>query len=143
MVDVPDSVTSDLREEAGDALRVVATYDRDGYHLVYCRDDVTDRVADRAAAIHDDLVLQGIGRDHLESLFEAGELHCSVHRLDELTAFHFLASEYTGLFVSIDVRKTTPSSSAAHQNAPRSEDADADVRLASFADACREHVDTE
>ena len=34
MVDVSDSVTSDLREEAGDALRVVATYDRDGYHLV-------------------------------------------------------------------------------------------------------------
>jgi hypothetical protein len=120
MVDVSDSVTSDLRAEAGDALRVVATYDREGYHLVYCRDDVTERTAEHAPDIHEDLVLQGVGREHLESLFEAGKLHCSVHRFDELTAFHFLASEYTGLFVSID--------------------ADANVRLASFADICRECV---
>lgn len=123
MVEVSDSVTTDLREETGDALRVVATYDREGYHLVYCRDDVSERTADRASAIHDDLVLQGIGREHLESLFDAGELHCSVHRFDDLTAFHFLASEYTGLFVSID--------------------ADSNVRLASFADTCRTHVDVE
>ena len=123
MVEVSDTVTADLREEAGDALRVVATYDRDGYDLVYCRDDVTERMADVAAEIHDDLVLQGVGREHLESLFDAGDLHCSVHRFDDLTAFHFLASEYTGLFVSVD--------------------ADADVRLASFADTCREHVDDE
>lgn len=123
MVEVSDSVVTDLREEAGDALRVVATYDRDGYDVVYCRDDVTGRMADVAPEIHDDLVLQGVGREHLESLFDAGELHCSVHRFDELTAFHFLASEYTGLFVSID--------------------ADADVRLASFADTCRESVDAE
>jgi hypothetical protein len=122
MVDVSDSVTTDLRDEAGDALRVVATYDPDGYDLVYCREDVTERTADVGPDIHDDLVLQGVGRDHLESLFDAGELHCSVHRFDEVTAFHFLANEYTGLFVSID--------------------ADADVRLASFADVCREHIQT-
>jgi len=65
-------------------------------------------------------VLQGVGRGHLESLFRAGDLHCSVHRFDDLTAFHFLDSEYTGLFVSID--------------------SDADVRLASFADTCRDFV---
>jgi len=123
MVSVSDSVTTDLREEAGDALRVVATYDRDGYDLVYCRDDVTGRMDDVATGIHDDLVLQGVGREHLESLFDAGELHCSVHRFDEVTAFHFLASDQTGLFVSIDP--------------------DADVRLASFADTCREAVDDE
>lgn len=123
MVEVSDSVTADLREEAGGALRVVATYDRDGYDLAYCRDDVTERMGDVATDIHEDLVLQGVGREHLESLFDAGELHCSVHRFDDLTAFHFLDDEYTGLFVSID--------------------ADADVRLASFANICREHVDAE
>jgi len=122
MVDVSDSVTADLRDEAGDALRVVATYDRDGYDVVYCREDVAGRMDDVASGVHDDLVLQGVGRDHLESLFDAGELHCSVHRFDDLTAFHFLASEYTGLFVSID--------------------SDANVRLASFADACSEHIRT-
>jgi hypothetical protein len=121
MVDLSDSVTTDLRAEAGDALRVVATYDTDGYDVVYCRDDVTGRMEDVAADIHDDLVLQGVGREHLESLFQAGDLHCSVHRFDEVTAFHFLAGEYTGMFVSIDT--------------------DANVRLASFADTCRESVD--
>lgn len=123
MVDVDGDVTADLRDAAGDALRVVATYDRDGYHLRYCRDDVVDRTADRAPAIHDDLVLQGVGRDHLESLFDGGSLHCSVHRFDDLTAFHFLAGDHTGLFVSID--------------------SDADVGLASFTDTCRGHVDGE
>jgi len=120
MVDVDAELTADLREAAGDALRSVATYDADGYDLVYCRDDITDRTKRVAPGVHEDLVLQGVGREHLESLFDAGRLHCSVHRFDDLTAFHFLADEYAGLFVSVD--------------------ADADVRLASFADTCRAHV---
>jgi len=123
MVELSDSATTDLREAAGDALRVVATYDTDGYDLAYCRDDVTGRMDDVASDIHDDLVLQGVGREHLESLFDAGRLHCSVHRFDDLTAFHFLDTEYTGLFVSID--------------------SDADVRLASFADTCRESLEAD
>jgi hypothetical protein len=121
MVDAPNGVTAALQAEAGDALRVVATYDTDGYETVYCRDDVAGRMAEHAPDIHDDLVLQGVGREHLESLFEAGRLHCSVHRFEDLTAFHFLADEYTGLFVSVD--------------------ADADIRLASFADTCRGYLE--
>ncbi|WP_336034555.1 hypothetical protein [Halobacterium yunchengense] len=111
-----DELVDALHEHAGDALRVVAEYDRDGYDLRYVRDDVGARLGTRADAIHRDLVLEGISREHLEGLFDAGRLHCTMHRFDQLTAFHFADAEHTGLFVSVD--------------------SDADVPLATFADAC-------
>lgn len=91
-----------LREDVGDDLRVVAQYDRDGYDVVHHQSELHPRIEENAADIHRELVLQGIGRDHLERLFEAGPLHCSMHRFEELTAFHFVRSEYTGIFISID-----------------------------------------
>lgn len=94
----------------------MATYDRDGYDLVYARENVQERTAERAPSIHQDLILEGIGVQHLEDLFDAGRLQCSMHRFAEVTAFHFVAGSYTGLFVSVD--------------------SDADVPLASFADRC-------
>jgi len=111
----------ELRATAGEALRVVATYDRDGYDPVYVREDVSERLGGRADAVHEELVLQGIGREYLEDLFDAGDLQCSMHRFDELTAFHFVAAEYTGLFVSVD--------------------SDAEVSLASFAETCKRYMD--
>lgn len=123
MVDVSDGVTTALQSEAGDALRVVATYDADGYNTVYCRDDLAERLAERAPDIHEDLVLRGVSREHLQSLFGGGRLECCVHHFEDLTAFHFLAEEHTGLFVSVD--------------------ATADVRLASFTDTCRAHLETD
>ena len=109
-----------LRAEVGEALRVVATYDEDGYEAFYVREDAAPRVRDRADAVHEDLVLQGLGRGHLEDLFDAGPLQCSMHRFDELTAFHFATGEFEGLFVSVD--------------------SGADVPLASFAGTCKEFL---
>jgi hypothetical protein len=40
-----------------------------------------------------------------------------MHRFDDLTAFHFVVGEFTGLFVSIE--------------------SDADVSLQSFAETCK------
>ena len=117
------TLVDSLRAEAGEALRVIATYDREGYESVYVRDDVVERMSARADAVHDELILQGIGRGHLEDLFDAGELECSMHRFEELTAFHFAAEESTGLFVSLDP--------------------DADVPLATFAETCKRHVPDE
>lgn len=97
-----DGLVETLRDAIGDDLRVVAKYDRDGYDIVYSRDGLTGRVDDRAPDIHDELVLQGIGREHLEGLFDAGDLQCSMHRFDDLTAFHFVQNGYTGIFISID-----------------------------------------
>lgn len=111
-----DELVAELRQQAGDALRVVAEYDRDGYDIRYVRDDVSARLAERADAIHQNLVLEGISRGHLEDLFDAGDLRCSMHRFDEVTAFHFAEAEYTGLFVSVE--------------------SSADLPLASFTDTC-------
>lgn len=109
-------LVAELHDLAGDALRVVATYDREGYEVRYARDDLQGRLESVADGVHQDLVLEGVGREHLESLFEAGDLRCTMHRFDELTAFHFPDDEYRGLFVSVD--------------------SDADVPLASFTDTC-------
>lgn len=111
-----DELVGDLRELPGDALRVVATYDRAGYDVRYIRDDVEGRLARVADDVHQDLVLEGLSRQHLEALFDAGDLRCSMHRFEGMTAFHFPEAEYSGLFVSID--------------------SDADVPLASFTETC-------
>ncbi|MGB9963756.1 hypothetical protein [Halobacterium sp. CBA1126] len=116
-----DELVAKLQQQAGDALRVVAEYDRDGYELRYARGDVTARLEDRGDAIHRNLVLEGISREHLEDLFDAGNLRCSMHRFEEVTAFHFAEREYTGLFVSVD--------------------SDVDIPLASFTDTCWRSLD--
>lgn len=115
-----ESLRRGLREEVDDALRVVATYSRDGYDPHYVRGDVEPRVAEHGDDVHEDLVLQGLGREGLESVFDAGSLHCSVHRFDEVTVFHFVDDDYTGLFVSLD--------------------SGAGVNLTRFAERCREFL---
>ncbi|WP_235853511.1 hypothetical protein [Halosimplex salinum] len=120
VVDDEAALVEALRDLAGDSIRVVATYDRDGYDPAYVRPDAEPRVEVHAERVHDELVLQGLGRGHLEDLFGAGDLQCSVHRFDDLTAFHFAAAEFTGLFVSVD--------------------SDADLPLATFSETCKSHV---
>jgi hypothetical protein len=107
-----------IREVGGDAVRVIAEYDDEGYDVQHLRSDVEARVQAVADEIHQDLVIQGMGKEYLEELFQAGELHCSVHRFDDVTAFHFIDKEFTGLFVSVD--------------------SDADIPLASFTDTCHD-----
>lgn len=120
LIDDRDGLVTDLREQVGDDLRVVAEYDAEGYDAFYVRGDVTPRLERIADELHEDLVLQGIGRERLEDLFDAGDLHCSMHRFDDLMAFHFLSAAYTGLFVSVDPGM--------------------DVPLAPFAGTCTTHL---
>ena len=119
-IDDEDALVAALRELAGDALRVVATYDREGYAPIYVAPWAVERVRSRGEQVHDELVLQGLGRGHLEDLFGAGDLQCSVHRFDDLTAFHFASGEFSGLFVSVD--------------------SEADLPLATFSETCKEHL---
>ncbi|WP_415379187.1 hypothetical protein [Halosimplex sp. TS25] len=109
-----------LRDAVGDDLRLAATYDEDGYEVFYSRPEVEARAEEHADRVHDELVLQGLGRGHLEDLFAAGRLECSIHRFEELTAFHFATGEFTGLFVSVD--------------------SEADLPLATFAETCTEFL---
>lgn len=95
----------ELRELSGEALRVVARYDRDGYEVTYVRDDLdVDLDADRVDDIHESLLLDGMGVGYLEDIFSAGDLECTVHTFEERAVLHF-AGEYAGLFVTVDALK--------------------------------------
>ena len=120
LVEDRNGVVADLRQHVDDDLRVVAEYDADGYDAFYVRRDVTPRLTQVGDELHDDLLLQGVGSERLEDLFEAGPLHCSMHRFEDLTAFHFVAAAFSGLFVSVD--------------------AGADVPLSSFAETCESRL---
>jgi len=105
-----------IRDAGGDAVRVIAEYDREGYEVEYLRGDVESKIQEVAGDIHEELIIQGMGVEYLEKLFRAGDLQCSVHRFEEVTAFHFTDTEFTGLFVSLD--------------------STADIPLATFVDIC-------
>jgi hypothetical protein len=120
VIDDEGALIDSLQAVVEDALRVVATYDREGYDPIYVASGAEDRVRSQAEQVHDELVLQGLGRGHLEDLFAAGDLHCSIHRFDDLTAFHFASGEFSGLFVSVDSR--------------------ADLPLATFSETCKKHL---
>ena len=112
-----DRLVNALQDEVGDALRVVAEYTEDGYEARYVRDNVENRVTALADEVHTDLVLEDVGTEHLEDIFE-DDLTCSMHRFEDVTAFHFVGDGvYEGLFVSVD--------------------SDADVPLATFSDICQ------
>jgi hypothetical protein len=90
-----------LREEIGDDLRAVATYEEREYDLVYERGDVAEkpRAIDR---IHQELILEGMGTEYLEDVFNVGRLNCTMHSFDEALCFHFVRGSMRGLFVSVD-----------------------------------------
>jgi len=103
-----DALIDALRELAGDSLRLVATYDEDGYEAVYATGEAAERVETLGDRVHEELVLQDLGRGHLEDLFAAGDLECSMHRFEDLTAFHFATGEFSGLFVSVNSKEDLP-----------------------------------
>lgn len=115
----PDDDVASIRDAVGDGLRTVAAYDPEGYEFYYQRADVAESVTEEQVdRIHDEIVIQGLGKAHLEDLFDAGSLHCSVHHFEEVTTFHLVRDEASGLFVSVD--------------------ADTDVELPGFVDRCRD-----
>jgi len=85
-----------LRHVAGDALRAVAAYERDGLELLYERDDVSQK----ETAI--DRIHEEIGREYLERLFGVGRWHCTMHCFDRATCIHSAEGEFSGVFVSVD-----------------------------------------
>lgn len=97
-----DALVSDLTSVAGEGLRSVAVYDEDGYDFLYLRDGLGDRASDLASDIHQNLVLEGIGKEYLEELFEAGELHCTLHEFEHMQAYHFVTGQFEGVFVGVD-----------------------------------------
>lgn len=118
MVSVTEDEINAIQDVGGTSIRVIAEYDDKGYDVQYARDDVESKVQQVGEKIHDELVMQGMGKEYVEQLFQAGELHCSIHRLDDVTAFHYIEGDFSGLFVSID--------------------SDANIPFATFTDTCRD-----
>jgi hypothetical protein len=103
-----DAIVERVREHVGTHLRAVVTYSDTDYELIYLRSDLDDEYGvERIDRIHRELVLEGIGREYLEDLFDAGPLRCSMHGFEEAMTFHF-ADPDSGLFVSVDSAAEVP-----------------------------------
>lgn len=92
-----------LKDEVGEGLRAVGRYDRERYHVLYARDDVVEEFdRDDIEEIHHEMVLKGLGYQHIESLFGDEELVCSIYQFETATRLHFVQGDYRGLYVSFD-----------------------------------------
>jgi hypothetical protein len=102
--DDPDgSVVDALRDEVGTALRSVSVYDEDDYEVRYLREDVeTAYSPEQIEVIAREVRLSGLSKEYLDGLFDAGELECSLYGFEEAMMFHFVESDFDGLFVTVD-----------------------------------------
>ena len=116
-----DTLVSELQDLTDEGLRVVVQFDQEGYEPVYVRDDMSQRIEELADDVHEELVLQGIGRVHVEDIFEAGALHCSAHHFEDLIAFYLAMGESEGVFLTVD--------------------STAEVPLTRFTERCKDHVE--
>lgn len=99
-----DSLASDLRRECGDALRAIGTYDGDGYHVHYLREDVESGLD---AADLDDIrqgaVLDTLHRDYYERLFStAGTFEATVRLFERALILEVPTGAGAGVMVSLD-----------------------------------------
>ncbi|WP_134670907.1 DUF7522 family protein [Halorussus marinus] len=98
-----ESLTEFLRERVGDHLRSVVHYTADDWQVVYLRDDVADRYADgEIERAVDDVRLEGLGKPHQESLYDHGELNCTVKCFENAVEMHFAHDANTGTAVALD-----------------------------------------
>lgn len=92
-----------LRESLGDSLRAVGRYDKEGYDPIYLREDVVDAYdSEDIEEIHHEMVLKGLGNQHLETLFKGDDLDCSIYQFEDKVRLHFVRGDYRGLYVSFD-----------------------------------------
>ncbi len=92
-----------LKDEVGDSLRAVGRYDREGYKVLYARKDVIDEFSQEdIEKIHHEMVLKGLGNQHIESLFHGEELECSIYQFEDAVRLHFVKDDYLGHYVSFD-----------------------------------------
>lgn len=85
------ALVKQLRERHGDGLRVVATYNEEGYDIHYIDENATDAYTTADFEnIHDDVVLQDIEQPFQESLFhELGEIRGKLRLFEDGLVAHF------------------------------------------------------
>jgi len=101
------SLVEDLTDEVDDNLRAVATYSETDCDILYERADVRSnpRVID---TIHEELILEGMGTEYLEAVFDVGRLNCTMHSFEEAMCFHFVRHPLEGVFISIEPDAMVP-----------------------------------
>jgi hypothetical protein len=103
MIEVDSELPGLLREELGESLRVVATHHERAYDFVYLRNDVEAKYSQgEFQKIFEDLVLEGMERNHFEQLFHIGALEGGAWGFEEAAVVYFPGEGYSGLVVSID-----------------------------------------
>lgn len=103
MFDSDAAFVDALQAELGGALRTVAEYDETDYAILFMREDVRATYEDADVQdIHENVVLDSISAEFLESLFDAGSLTCSLQLFDDAAMCSFPREDYDGLFVSFD-----------------------------------------
>ncbi len=90
-----------LQSEVGDNLRAVATYEEKEWEIIYEREDIKakPRIFEK---IHRELILEGMGTEYLEDVFDVGDLNCTMHSFEEAMCFHFVRGSMRGVFISIE-----------------------------------------
>ena len=110
-----EELVAALQELADGSLRSVASYTVDDYTVHHLRDDVEAAytVTD-IEAIHEHLAVDGLSKQRLESLFDAGDYRSSMHEFEDALVFH-LTNDDSGLFVSIDRFASIPLSTVLYR----------------------------
>lgn len=91
-----------LHEQVGDGLRSVIYHDREGYEIVYVRDDADDYADEDVDEIVADLWADSYEQGIREDLRGHGPLNCSVWVFEEAIEMHFVADERQGVAVALD-----------------------------------------
>ncbi|NEU56321.1 hypothetical protein [Halorussus sp. MSC15.2] len=98
----PYRLTEFLHAQVGDGLRSVIYHDREGYEVVFVREDVDDFSETEIDNIVADLWANSYEQAIREDLRGQGPLNCSVWVFGEAIEMHFVADERQGVAVSLD-----------------------------------------
>lgn len=103
MIAIDGRLPERLREEVGDALRVIGTYDGSDYEMHYLREDVQAEYRwEEFGETFSQIGIEGMGYSHFQDLFRIGEMNCAIYGFEEAFVFHFPHDDFNGLVVSVD-----------------------------------------
>lgn len=103
MIVDPQRTIDALQSHVDSALRYVGDYYDAGFEHHYFRDDVKAQYStDEIEEIYEDLVLGGIAKHRVESLFHTGRMECSIYGFEQAVMFHFINNDREGALITVD-----------------------------------------
>lgn len=96
-------LVTELVDEMGEGVRVVASYTRDDVTIEYARESIQSKLTEEYLSdLHDEFLLAGMEVPYLESLFETSEVSCQITVIENAFVFHFAGEDYHGYVISIE-----------------------------------------